>query len=146
MPTSELSRKEGFVASSTTSFSVTKQPLLMPRLTLIGSASLVLSHFRFEENISGEVVHSPFGFAASGAARLLLLEKLFWLNSYSVYNRIDYDSKTTIVQTLSTGLSYLVTDKISVSASFRWQDNYITNDIFLDDDKSRTRIGISYLF
>ncbi len=146
LPTSEDSSRNGFIASSITTFSVTKQPLPLPRLTLIGSASLVLSHYRFEEDISGENVYSPFGLVVAGTARLSILESLAWSNSYSVYNRIDYESQTKLVQTLSTSLSYIITDTLSASVAYRWQDNYITNDVFLDDNKSRTSVGLSYLF
>ena len=146
LPTSHATQKLGLIASNVTSFSVTKQPLTMPRVTLIGSASLVLSHFRFKEDISGEVVFSPFGIAAGGTARLMLLNNLYWSNSYSVYNTIDYEGRTKVIQTLSTGLSFIATEKLSVSVSYRWKDRYVTNDLFLDDDKSRTKIGVSYLF
>jgi len=146
LPTSVRSRRNSFIVSNSTTFSVTKQPLALPRLTLTGSATLVLSHYDYEESISGTEVFSPFGLAVSGRASFRVMSKLFWSNGLSVYNRINYEGRSEIVQTLTSSLSFAVTNDLSASASFRWQDKYITNDPFLDDNKSRTTIGLSYLF
>lgn len=147
-PLSERSQRETFVGGFTSSASLRK-PLAgkLKFLTLSASGSVVLNHFTFDKSdVFGTDTNSPFGISTGVAAVSRFYRNIFWTNSYGVYNRLDYNSEWRTIQTLSSSLSLLLNQKLRIYGQYRWRDRVVTNDAFLDDDKSRVTVGGSYFF
>lgn len=147
-PTSELSQRESLIGSVSSDLTYRK-PLTgaLRFLTLSTSASLILSHYTFEtSNAFGTDTNAPLAVAVGFAGTVRFGQSIFWTNSYSLYNRMDYDSDWRTIQTLASSVAYLITPKARLFGQYRWRDEVVTNDSFLDDDKSRFTLGGSYFF
>jgi hypothetical protein len=147
-PLSESSKRQSFVGGLTSSLSMRK-PLSgsWSFLTLAGFTSLTLNHFTYDKtDVFGSDINSPVGVTVGLSATAQVMSQLFWTNSLSLYERIDYAGDWRTIQTVSSSLSLLIKQNLNIFGQYRWRDQVVTNDAFLDDDKSRVTIGGSFFF
>lgn len=148
LPASERSQRETLYGSLSGSLSL-RRPLSgdLSFLSLSLNGSAVLSAHQYDTTDAfGTEFNSPFGIAIGAGAIASLTDNLIWSNSFSVYSRMDYANYWKFIETLSSTATYLFNRDFQLFAQYRWRDEAITNDAFLDDDKSRFMIGGSYFF
>lgn len=148
LPASERSQRETLYGSLSGSLAL-RRPLSgsLSFLSLSFNGTAILSAHQYETaDAFGTRFNSPFGVALGAGAIASITDNLIWSNSFSVYSRMDYSNHWIFVETLSSTATYLLSKDFQLFAQYRWRDEAITNDAFLDDDKSRLMLGGSYFF
>lgn len=120
--------------------------IITPKFLINSFASINHGAHQFEEaNATGSALNSPIGFRVGGSLSYNLVKGLTSFAGYNVNQRYEYSNGFRSIQAFSAGMQYAINNKTYVSGSFFWQDEFVTNDVVFDDDKSFYSISIDYI-
>lgn len=144
LPTSKASRNSFLNAALSLGVSASRE--LAYGIGLGLSSTVLLSSHKYEQsNRMGTGWNAPLGFNQSiGLSKSYFNSKLSSSLSYSAYHRIDYQNNLSLFNTLSASVAYNILKKLSVAVGGTWRDQTNSNDSFLDDDKTRVSVSLSY--
>lgn len=144
LPTSQSSRDATQYFGASTTLSMIS--FLSPKLLLSSFTSMSVAAHQFEEaNFAGTALNSPFGVSVGASLSYNLIKGLTSFANYSVNSRHEYGNGFRNIQSVSTGLQYALSNKIYLSGSYFWRDQFVSNDVAFDDDKSFYSLGIDYI-
>jgi hypothetical protein len=120
--------------------------IITPKFLVNSFASINHGSHQFEEaNATGTALNSPLGFAFGGSLSYNLVKGLTTFTGYNISQRYEYSNGFRNIQSFSAGMQYAINSKTYLSGSFFWQDQFVTNDVVFDDDKSFYSISLDYI-
>jgi hypothetical protein len=148
IPTSELSQRYTQLSSFTGALSLSKRMPVQSALrdlTLSASAAIAFTPHQYDRRAIG-TLNSPFGITYGAGGSYSLLKKLSLSTNYSMYHRFEYDGYMQRIQTLSAGAVWTLPESLSLAGGYQWRDSVLTNDPFLDADKTLAYLELSRAF
>lgn len=143
LPTSQTSQRASQFYSSALTASMIS--FVTPKFLVSSYVSIQHASHEYEEaNATGTALNSPFGTVAGATLSYNLIKGLTGFAGYNVNARYEYDNGFRYIQSVSSGLQYAITQKMYVTGSFFWRDQFVTNDSVFDDDKSYYSVSFDY--
>lgn len=148
LPTSELSQRTTQISSFSGALTL-RRPMpiqsVLRNLTLSATTAVVLTPHQYDRRAIG-ALNSPFGLTYGAGGTYNLWQKLNLSTSYSMYHRFEYDGYMQRIQTLQAGAVLTLPESMFLSGGYQWRDSVLTNDPFLDADKTLAYLELSRAF
>lgn len=117
------------------------------RFTLILSPSVFLSYHEYETaDVFGFTPNSPLAVRGAATLRAQIIRDVSMTLTGFLHNFWDYESRSKLIQGVSSNLIYQVNTDLSVNAFVSYRDRIVTNNSLFDDDTVQTGFGIIYTF
>ncbi len=148
LPTSELSQKYTQISSFSGGLTL-RRPMpatsALRHLTLLASSAVAFTPHQYDRRAMG-TLNFPFSFVYSGGGTYNIYNTVNVTTSYSMQHRVDYSGYVQDIQTLSVGAVATLPESFFLSGGYQWRDTVLTNDPFLDADKTLAYLELSRAF
>lgn len=148
LPTSELSQRYTVLSTFTGGLTL-RRPMpitsALRNLTLSASASMAVTPHQYDRRAIG-TLNSPFSFVYGGGGTYNIMNKVNFSTSYSMQHRMEYDGYVQDIQTLSISAVATLPESFFLTGGYQWRDTVLTNDPFLDADKTLAFLELSRAF